>query len=299
MIADVLVRATEQGAVRVKGAGVTSAEALQRVALSSGLPLETFVEESSPRTAVIEGVASSTTYPNRYPIQMHNEFSYASEWPRYLFFACLAAPELGGETPVADSRRILERLSPATVAVFEQRGLLYERNYSRRSGVPWQQAFGTTDRGVVERHCADAEITFEWFEDDRLTTRQQAPAISRHPVTGERVWFNHCLLFNVRGLEPRWLRNAFAKEPPSTRASNSYFGDGEEIPDAVIDEVRAATEAERVVEPWSVGDLLVLDNMAAAHGRTPYQGERQVLVAMAGRYTRAEVDAAALATVAP
>ena len=220
---------------------------------------------------------------------MHNEFSYASEWPRYLFLACLVASEQGGETPIADSRRILERLSGPTRSAFDQRGLVYERNYSRRSGVPWQRAFGTSQREEVERHCRRAGLTVRWGAHDELTTRQAAPAIARHPVTGERVWFNHCLLFNVRGLEPAWLREKLLRQPAPARASNSYWGDGSEISDDTFEEVRRATDAERVVAPWAAGDLLVVDNMLAAHGRSAYAGPREVVVAMVGRWTRDDV----------
>jgi alpha-ketoglutarate-dependent taurine dioxygenase len=48
--------------------------------------------------------------------------------------------------------------------------------------------------------------------------------------------------------------------------------------------VRAAFADASVAFAWQRGDLLMLDNMAVAHGRRPYRGERQVLVAMADPY---------------
>ncbi|MBD5633245.1 MAG: TauD/TfdA family dioxygenase, partial [Candidatus Eremiobacteraeota bacterium] len=32
--------------------------------------------------------------------------------------------------------------------------------------------------------------------------------------------------------------------------------------------------------PWQRGDALWIDNMLACHGRSPFRGERRVLVAM-------------------
>ncbi|MEM9824685.1 MAG: TauD/TfdA family dioxygenase, partial [Bacteroidota bacterium] len=31
---------------------------------------------------------------------------------------------------------------------------------------------------------------------------------------------------------------------------------------------------------WEKGELLVLDNILSAHGRTPFKGERSILVSM-------------------
>jgi len=36
-----------------------------------------------------------------------------------------------------------------------------------------------------------------------------------------------------------------------------------------------------VVFSWQQGDIMVIDNILTMHGRKPFQGDRQVLVAMA------------------
>jgi hypothetical protein len=36
-----------------------------------------------------------------------------------------------------------------------------------------------------------------------------------------------------------------------------------------------------VLVPWQAGDVLVVENMLACHGRMPYAGERKILLAMA------------------
>jgi Taurine catabolism dioxygenase TauD, TfdA family len=40
-------------------------------------------------------------------------------------------------------------------------------------------------------------------------------------------------------------------------------------------------EASTAREPWQAGDLLLVDNVRTAHSREPFQGPREVLVAMA------------------
>ncbi len=44
-----------------------------------------------------------------------------------------------------------------------------------------------------------------------------------------------------------------------------------------------------VAPPWQEGDILLIDNMLAAHARSPFTGPRKVLVAMADPHTRDDV----------
>lgn len=276
--------ATREGAVVVRGLDITSPPDLARFGRATGFPIETFGEESSPRTPLGGGVATSTEYLAGYPIQLHNEFSYARRWPRFVLFACLEAPADGGETPLADSAALLADLSTTTRRTFEDRGLRYERNYLPHSGVDWMRAFDTDDPTVVEGYCGEHGLSFEWREDGSLTTRKTGHAIRRHPGTGTEVWFNHLLLFSASGLEPPSLRRIFERQPPQQRSSNVTFADGSPIPSELFDEVRDVTNAARRARPWRNGELLVVDNMLVAHGRMPFTGSRRVVVTMLGHW---------------
>ena len=46
-----------------------------------------------------------------------------------------------------------------------------------------------------------------------------------------------------------------------------------------------------VVFPWQAGDVMLVDNVATAHGRNPYQGERKLLVALGQMTSFEEVEA--------
>lgn len=257
-------------------------------AISDDLPQ--FAEESSPRSKISENVYTSTDYPAEYPIQFHNEYSYAGEWPMRLYFGCLQPAAAGGETPIASTRAILQRLQPATRDAFRQRGVMYMRNYRQGIGVSWQVAFGTEEKAAVEAHCKRARIAFEWLDDDDLRTRQVGDAIVRHPFTGEDVWFNHGFFFNIEALEPLDVREFFRSEGEDALTTNTYFGDGTAIPGAMLEEIRMAYEAEAVRFPWERGDVLVIDNMLTSHGRSPFRGERRVVVVMTDRFRRSDLD---------
>ena len=52
-------------------------------------------------------------------------------------------------------------------------------------------------------------------------------------------------------------------------------------PAAALETVRSACKNSEVFIPWQAGDLLILDNALAIHGRSPSNGERRVFAAMA------------------
>ena len=63
--------------------------------------------------------------------------------------------------------------------------------------------------------------------------------------------------------------------------TNTYFGDGGPIPDDVVAHLRAGYRAASTRFDYERDDILVVDNMLAAHGREPFTGPRKVAVAMA------------------
>ena len=270
------------GALHFQGFDIDTPAKLDRFSriLSDDFP--EFKEESSPRHRIDGMVQTSTDYPPEYPIQFHNEFSYSHTWPLRIYFGCAIASTTGGETPIADSRRVLARLSDATRERFERLGLLYRRNYTTGVGVSWQKAFDTEDRGEVESRCAERGIECEWSADGgRLTTSQRSAALATHPRTGESVWFNHGFFFNIHALEPVELREYMLTRPEEELSTNSYYGDGSPIDAETIEEIRAAHEAETVERRWEKGEVLWIDNMLAAHARRPYTGERRILTVLA------------------
>ena len=62
---------------------------------------------------------------------------------------------------------------------------------------------------------------------------------------------------------------------------NTAFGNGGPIGADVVQVINEVYEAHTVREPWQAGDLLVVDNIRAAHGREAFEGPREVVVALA------------------
>ncbi|MGH8789395.1 MAG: TauD/TfdA family dioxygenase [Cupriavidus necator] len=247
-----------------------------------GHPLLSYEFGSTPRSQVKEGVYTSTEYPAHQVIPLHNEQSYTLQWPMKIWFHCVQPSESGGETPIADSRLVYQRLDPAIRERFAARRLMYVRNYGNGLDLSWQRAFNTEDRAQVERFCRAQQIEFEWKADGELRTRQLCQAVARHPVTGEMVWFNQAHLFHVSGLAPH-VREALLAVVGSVEElpRNVVYGDGAPLEDDVLAAIRATLDDCTVRFPWQQGDVLMLDNMLAAHGRGTFSGKRRVIVAMA------------------
>ncbi|HEX8119522.1 MAG TPA: TauD/TfdA family dioxygenase, partial [Pyrinomonadaceae bacterium] len=219
---------------------------------------------------------------------LHNENSYQQSWPMKLFFYCSVAAPQGGETPIADVRRVYERLSPALRQRFAEKGWMYVRNFGEHFGLPWQTVFQTSDRAQVEDYCRANGIAVEWRDGDRLKTRAVRPAVAAHPRTGETVWFNHATFFHVTTLAPTVREVFLSTFKEEDLPTNTYYGDGTPIEEAALEELRGAYGEETVTFPWREGDILLLDNMLAAHGRAPYSGPREILVGMTEPVSRAQ-----------
>jgi alpha-ketoglutarate-dependent taurine dioxygenase len=276
----------DHGALLLRGWGVAGVDQFRAFvsAFSGSDDAFGYAGGASPRSAIEgeSGVYSSTDYPAEMTLSLHNELSYAGRYPRHLYFFCRTAPGTGGETTLGDSRRILTGIDSQVLDGFRTRQIRYVRNLSPYVGLgySWQEAFETEDPRTVEARCAEMGAEFEW-EDGFLRISQVRPATVHHPETGEEVWFNQVDGFHPSALDPDSYREQilFAGSEDRFRLNVSY-GDGSPIDRAAIEHIRTIISRETLPHSWREGDILVLDNLLAAHGRAPFSGSRKIVLAM-------------------
>lgn len=274
------------GAILFRGFDVNSVGQFETFTATASDQTMEYRERSSPRSQVGDRIYTSTDYPPDQTIFPHNEHSYSLTFPLKLFFHCVLPAQAGGETPLADTRRILQSISAETRARFAEKKWMYVRNFGDGYGLSWQTVYQTSDRSVVERYCSNSGIEFEWKDGNRLRTRQVREAMLTHPHTGELTWFNHITFFHISTL-PSNLRDAIMADfDQADYPNNTYYGDGSAIEPEVMDELREAYRRHLTSFTWRQGDVVLLDNMLTSHARSAYEGDRRILFAMSEPFTR-------------
>jgi alpha-ketoglutarate-dependent taurine dioxygenase len=272
------------GGVLFRGFQVDDVEAFHEMCARCIHGLMPYNERSTPRSEIQNRIYTSTAYPSDQTIVLHNEFSYAQAWPMRICFYALTPAEEGGETPIADAREIYAAIPASVRDAFERKGVMYVRRYGSGVDLSWEETFGTSDQAQVEAYCQENDIDFEW-EDTKLTTRQVRPAVARHPVTGETVWFNQAHLFHPSNL-PADVYQAMHRVLNGRFPREALYGDGTPIEQEALSAIHRAFDRVKVAFAWERHDVLLLDNMLVCHGRNPYKGERMILVAMGDQLAR-------------
>jgi alpha-ketoglutarate-dependent taurine dioxygenase len=278
----------KHGAILFRGFNLNSAADFENVA--NAIHPNLFGEYGDlPREGVSGKVYGSTPYPPDKAILFHNESSHLHRWPLKIWFFCVQPAQQGGETPIIDCRKVYEVLNPKLRERFEQKQLMYVRNYIEGLDVSWQDFFHTTNKVDVETYCRQAGIKFEWLENNGLKTCKICPAVAKHPKTGELVFFNQLQLHHVSCLDPGVRHSLLSVFGEDKLPRNVYYGDGTPIEDSVMEEIGAIYRESQISFSWQQGDLLMLDNMLTAHSRNPYIGSRKIVVAMGELMTSADL----------
>ncbi|WP_378186685.1 TauD/TfdA family dioxygenase [Aquimarina sp. W85] len=272
------------GAILFKSFEIYDAEKLETCVNAFPGNSMDYVDGNSPRTKLQGKVYTSTEHPAEEFISLHNELSYGSQWPSFIFFCCETAPMKGGGTVVADSRAILFDLSENTKKVFKEKGVEYIRNLHSGfgAGPSWKDTFETSQKGEVENYCKVNDILYTWNDDDSLRLVQRRKAIIQHPITNEEVWFNQADQFHpsTNSTEVYEALMEIYEEDPTSMPQYATFCGGDEIPLEMLEEIRSVAKNNMVTFKWEKGDLMLVDNILTAHGRMPFEGPRKILVSM-------------------
>lgn len=260
------------------------------------LDLGTFVNyvgSDNQRDQVHEGIYTATEAAPFYKIPLHNELSFVDHYPRHIYFFCEIAPQVNGETVIADARKIYKAIDPAVRERFINQGLRYSSYYFYKSQImkwltknshkSWTEVFKTESKDEVEKHCREHGFEFTWHKNDWLEISHLRPAVMKHPETDEEVWFNQAHLYDLNPKllgKSKYLSLKLLYWRKHTNLHEVCFADHGEIPREDLYHVMDVLDENTVAFPWKRGDLMVLDNVLAMHGRSVFEGKRRILAAM-------------------
>jgi hypothetical protein len=276
----VIEEAERCGAVLLRGCPVRTAEDFDRVVAAFDLP--NFAYDDSLSNAVrinkTARVFTANEAPPEVSIPLHHEMAQTPVSPSKLFFFCEKPAETGGATPICRSDVLWQRLAercPQFAADCATKGLRYanimpsENDFKSGIGRSWQSTLKATTHDAAEDRLRRLGYEWEWLEDGCLKAVTPVLPAVRDLPDGRRAFFNQ-LIAATRGWKDK-------RNDPSRSVT---FGDG-----TPLDRDAAGIACELGEElsfdvPWEQGDVVLVDNCRAMHGRRAFTGTRKVLASL-------------------
>lgn len=270
------------GAILFRGFDLESPLDFEKAVKLINPNLKNYFGGDSPRNKITSKVYTSTHYPSDQTISMHHEKSYSNHYPEYIFLFCHIEPEVGGETPIADGREIYKKMPCKIIDKFKDKKIKYIMNLHSGIGIgkSWQEAFEIDSKVELEKVLKEYNVPFQWRVGDKLRIEEIVDPILTLPHSGEKVFFSQVDQWHPLGLGKEIFEDLKLIMSDEDFYHNCKFGDDSDIDIEYISTIQEVVNKERVFFKWKKGDLLILNNLISMHGRMPFSGKRQILVAM-------------------
>ena len=226
--------------------------------------------------------------PAAQPVEFHNEMAYSASFPECVSFALFERSAEGGVTLLCDNEAVSRQISTGLRARLST-GVRYIRvlhDEAERSDPTfyssWQGAF-ECDR--LEDAFATASASecgvLEWQDGStgrgrgrpRLRHTLWAPTSVTHPRLGA-LYFGSILNRHAAACHVGDAHPVFGQLAPEERPYQCVWADGAPLSAAELTELRELHASATIEVPLKSGELVVIDNLRLAHGRTPYRGRR-------------------------
>ena len=277
---DVEAQASKHGAVLMRGLPLASPEDFDAIVTAFNFPTFSYEDSLSNayRINYTPRVFSANEAPPEVTIFLHHEMAQTPIYPSKLFFFCQTAPDEGGATPICRSDILLDRLSerkPDFAEACRNKGLKYsltmagETDKESGMGRSWQSTFSADSREAAEARMSDLGYSWQWQDNgDLRATTPVLPAV-RDLGDGRCSFFNQ-LIAAFNG----WKDN---RNDPSKAIT---FGDDTPLDPADVAKASALADEMTFDIPWQDGDLALVDNFTAMHGRRTFKGSRKALASL-------------------
>jgi hypothetical protein len=193
---------------------------------------------------------------------------------------CEKSADSGGATILCRSDIVYQKIAaaePQLTAKLAEVGIQYTTRISNgdnadsAQGRGWQGTLSVETKAQAEEKLDSLGYRWEWQLDDSLLAQTKVLPGIKSLDNDRKVFFNQ-IIAAYQGWQG-------VKENPSR---GLCFGDGSDIPKHFLDSVCAIAAETAYDLMWQDGDVAVVDNHIAMHGRRPYGGDsvRRVLVVL-------------------
>lgn len=273
-------KAFQHGAILFRGFPLHDANDFDAFIQACGYPNFKYEESLSNAVRVVktERVFTANEAPPEVTIFLHHEMAQTPIYPSKLFFFCEHPAETGGATPLCRSDALFELMLkeiPQFAKDCEEKGLQYTNvmpgfdDVKSGMGRSWQSTFRAKERAEAESRMLELGYTWEWLADGSLRAVSPVLPAVRDLGDGRKSFFNQ-LIAAYKG----W------KDERNDPSNSIRHGDGSILDQAAV--LRCAELAEQVTFdlPWQSGDVALVDNYVAMHGRRNFSGTRKVLASL-------------------
>lgn len=161
---ELLARLLQSGAILFRSFPIVDALAFDAFARAFKWAPLPYVGGAAPRRQVTDIVFTSNESPPSEPIPFHHEMAQVPKFPEHLMFFCEVPSTRGGETPIAYSPMVYDRISkalPDFVRQLEEKQVRYTRvlpngdDPQSAIGRGWQSTYLTQDPAHAEKVCRE------------------------------------------------------------------------------------------------------------------------------------------------
>jgi len=273
-------QASQHGAVLFRGFPIASPEDFDAFICAFGLANFKYEDSLSNAVRVVktDRVFTANEAPPEVTIFLHHEMAQTPIYPSKLFFFCEHAADTGGATPLCQSVELFKLMQehvPQFAKDCEEKGLKYTNvmpgadDPKSGMGRSWQSTFRAKTQAEAEARMTELGYTWEWLADGCLKATTPVLDAVRDLGDGRKSFFNQ-LIAAFKGWKDE-------RNDPSKAIS---FGDGTPLP--TDDVLKSADLAEEVTFDlmWQSGDVALVDNYVAMHGRRTFSGTRKVMASL-------------------
>jgi len=270
------------GALLFRGFPVVDAQSYDDFFSAFNYPNFTYKESLSNAVRInyTEYVFTANEAPKDVEIYLHNEMAQTPLYPGRISLFCEEAADNGGATVICRSDEIYKALveyDVETTNKLEEVGIKYttimpsEDKPESGQGRSWRSTLSVKDVQGAESKLQELGYSWEWMPDGSLKAQTAALPAIRTLENNRKVFFNQ-IIAAYQG----W---AGVKEDPSVALC---FGDNTPFDKTYLEKVVSISETLAYDINWQNGDVALVDNNLAMHGRRPYSGstKRKVLVVL-------------------